>query len=104
MAIVWFLMGRVVGLTTGIPCSTAEDCRSLALPASRAVWEARSYMAWENEYVNFYQKEPQEMKTYGDLIDAHERSDDPRYVELIDKWNASVDGIGYLMNLAIPII
>jgi hypothetical protein len=104
MAVIWFLMGRVVGLTTGIQCSTAEDCRSLPLPCSRAVWEARSYTAWENEYLNFYHKQPQEMKTFGDLIDAHERSDDPRYVELIDKWNASVDGIGHLMNLAIPII
>jgi hypothetical protein len=104
MAIIWFLMGRVVGLTTGIQCSTAEDCRSLPLPSSRAVWEARSYTAWENEYINFYHKEPQDMKTYGDLMDAHERSDDARCVEMIDNWNASVDGVGYMMNLAMPII
>jgi hypothetical protein len=104
MAIVWFLMGRVVGLTTGIPCSTAEDCRALPLPAPRSIWEARSYSAWENEYVSFYHNEPLEMKTFGDLIDAHARSADPHYAELIDCWNARVDGVGYMMNLAISIV
>ena len=104
MSIIWFLIGSVVGITTGIPCGTTEASRDLPLPAPRSIWEARSYSDWENEYVAFYKSDQPRMSTFGELIEAHKRSAEPHYAQLIDNWNAGIDGIGHLMNLAIPMV
>ncbi|KAG9232721.1 hypothetical protein BJ875DRAFT_69579 [Amylocarpus encephaloides] len=104
MCILWFLMDRVVSVTTGIACDTTAGYRDLPLPSHRSLWEAQSQEAWQSEYIAVYNNSSPSPNRFGDLIDAHKHQDNPGSMQLLDSWNTGIDGIGYMLNLAIAMV
>jgi hypothetical protein len=104
MAIIWFLTDRCVSVRTGIPCDATEGFRDLPLPCPKALWEAQSRDAWASEYGAVYcDKEPR-LSRFGDLVDAHSKYGDASAMKMIDKWNAGIDNLGSLLNLAVFLV
>jgi hypothetical protein len=99
MSILWFLLGCVVCVKTGIVCDPSQSYRHIPLPSSKYLWEAPTQAAWEKEQ-EAYRMLPGELLTLGDLMDAQSNGFSPPHSHRLDKWNAGVDGVGVLLNLA----
>lgn len=104
MAIIWFLLDRIVSVSTGISCGASQSFRDLPLPCTKTLWEARTYSSWETEYVTVYSNTTPRLHRFGDIIDANKGLEDPFNLHLIDTWNAGIDDLGGLLNLALAMV
>jgi len=71
-------------------------------------WEAKTEAQWRTEYQNAVSARNAShggaLKTFGDLIDAHQRVPGVERDERLDVWNAGIDHLGMLLNLAVYMI
>ncbi|KAH8810575.1 hypothetical protein F5884DRAFT_779666 [Xylogone sp. PMI_703] len=98
----WFLTSRVVSVKAIIDCYALELYADLTLPSPKVLWEASTDPLWQFEYeLDSLEKQPR-LSTVGELVDAHRRPNNLSDA-LLDTWNAGVDDLGFLLNLAIEI-
>ena len=76
----------------------------MPLPCTKTEWEARTEAQWRVEYENAMTSKGAALITFGDLIDAHKRSRSGRNSEGLDIWNAGIDHLGVLLNLAVHLV
>ncbi len=95
----WFLIGCVICVKTGITCDPSLSYRDLPLPGLKSLWEATSQSAWELEYEASRDLQASGLETLGNLIDAQKSSHSTSNAQKLDKWNAGVDNLGSLLNL-----
>ena len=67
--------------------------------ASKTVWEARSRDEWETEKAFYDISSP--MTTFGELVTAKQQPGDALNARKIDTWEAGVDKLGIMMNIAV---
>lgn len=102
VACLWFLTSRVASVKASIDCDALELFADLALPSSKVLWEASTDPLWQFEYeLDSLEKCPR-LSSVGDLIQAHQRPNSVTNAQL-DTWNAGIDDLGFLLNLAIGI-
>lgn len=73
----------------------------LPLPATRLTWQSCNQSEWKQHLAL---ESGRRLKTLGDLMDAHNRVDDPVIAKELDAWNAQSDQLGALLNVAITIL
>ncbi|KAF2099004.1 hypothetical protein NA57DRAFT_76240 [Rhizodiscina lignyota] len=96
----WFLIGCAICVKTGVVCDPSQSYRSLPLPGLKYLWEAPSQAAWEVEYEASRVLQTSGLVTLGDLIDTQQSGYLVSNAQKLDKWNAGVDNLGSLLNLA----
>ena len=104
LANLWFLFGCVVCFKTGQICDASQSYRVIQLPCTKAVWQASTQSAWEAEYEASRSSQACGFATLGDLIDAQRSFHMPSVARKLDIWNAGVDNLGALLNLAGTIV
>lgn len=92
----WFLINRTVSVKTQPNCSTTEQPRTLPLPASKLLWEARSLADWTDEI----QADVPSICSFGDLIDSRQKNDEVFHARRLNAWNARTDKLGSLLSIA----
>ena len=95
----WFLIGCVICIKTGVACDPTQSYRSLPLPGLKSVWEAQTHSAWKLEYEANHHLHTSGLVTLGDLIDVQKAGYSMSNAQKLDKWNAGVDNLGSLLNL-----
>ena len=95
----WFLIGCVVCVKTGVTCDPTQSYRFLPLPGLKSLWEASSQSAWKSEYEASRVLQASGLSTLGDLIDVQKSAYSQANAQKLDKWNAGVDNLGSLLNL-----
>ena len=96
----WFLLNCIISISNGLYCEVLEDYRMIPLPSPKAQWEASSHTGWENEL----EFNSNTLWTFGNLLDAHKWSNEPLSAQRLDSWNARIDNLGSLMNIATSIM
>jgi hypothetical protein len=104
LANLWFLIGCVICVKTGIPCDPSQTFRFLSLPSLKSLWEAPTQSAWEVEYEASHDLQMSGLVTVGDLIDVQKSVYSPRNAQKLDTWNAGIDNLGSLLNLVSGIV
>ncbi|KAL9095961.1 MAG: hypothetical protein Q9165_001959 [Trypethelium subeluteriae] len=85
---------------TGVACDVLNGFRSLPLCSPKAIWEAKTPLAWQSEY-DLYKSMPRTgLDVLGDLIDACKQSDMGSSKPRLDDWNAKIDNLGILLRLS----
>jgi hypothetical protein len=74
----------------------------LPLVSNKTLWEARSLAEWETEKALYDASYP--MTTFDELVEAKRRSTQPLYRRKLETWDAGVDKIGILLNIATELI
>ncbi|KAH6670595.1 hypothetical protein B0J14DRAFT_99524 [Halenospora varia] len=100
----WFLIGRIVSIRTGIQCDAVHAFRIIPLPSPKSMWEARCASEWEAERDHACRNLNHGMATFGDLIDAHREATQQSNARTLDIWNAGADNLSSLLNLAIAMV
>ena len=95
----WFLIGCVVCVKTGIRCDPSQSYRTIPLPSPKSLWEAHTQSAWESEYEASRICQISGLVTLGDLIDLQQSAYTPSDARKLDQWNAGIDNLGSLLNL-----
>lgn len=95
----WFLVGSVICVKTGIPCDPMQSYRTIPLPSLKSLWEASDQQTWESEYEATRNLQLSGLTTLGDLIDAQTSALVHKNAQKLDKWNAGIDNLGSLLNL-----
>jgi len=68
-------------------------------------WEAKTEAQWRKEHENAAARSNStSLHTLGDLIDAQKHSSRDRLSEGLDIWNAGLDHLGVLLNLAVHLV
>ncbi len=88
----------------------SDHFREIPLPCTKIEWEARTEAKWRFERANAAKRRGVGVSySFGDLIDAHQQcskgggaSESER--EKLDIWNAGIDGLGMLLNLAVHLV
>ena len=91
-------MSNIVSAQAEIPCSGLRIARDLPIVSTRAMWEARSREEWMSEKTFFEMSRP--FMTFGEIVDARERSRDPVNSRKLQNWDAGTDKLGMLLNIA----
>lgn len=104
LANLWFLIGCVICVKTGLVCDASQSYRTLLLPSPKSLWEAPTQSAWESEYEASRILQTSGLVTLGDLIDVQQSDFLPSNAQKLDKWNAGVDNLGTLLNLVSTMI
>jgi hypothetical protein len=76
-----------------------HDIYRLPLSSARHAWEARTRGEWETEKCLEDISCP--LTTFGELLTAQERPEDPLYADKLSNWEAGADKLGMMMNIAI---
>ncbi|RDW74921.1 hypothetical protein BP6252_06063 [Coleophoma cylindrospora] len=95
----WFLIGCVICVKTGISCDPSLSYRNIPLPSLKSLWEAPTHSAWESEYGASHMLQASGLANLGDLIDAQQSGHLPLNAQKLDIWNAGIDNLGSLLNL-----
>ncbi|KAN0089203.1 hypothetical protein V8E51_019463 [Hyaloscypha variabilis] len=102
---VWFILGLVFHLRTGVPCFISDHFREMPLPCKKTEWEANTKAQWRIEHENASARSRSTaLRTFGELIDAHQSTPRGRNSEGLDAWNAGIDHLGVLLNLAVHLV
>ncbi|KAF2665020.1 hypothetical protein BT63DRAFT_82774 [Microthyrium microscopicum] len=104
MTNLWFLIGTVICIKTGMMCDDSPSYKPIPLPALKSLWEASSESAWGFEYEATRNIQTSGLETFGDLMEAQKYRFLPSNAQRLDKWNAGVDNLGVLLTLASTII
>lgn len=97
----WFVMSRVVSAEADAPCTRFYGYACLPLVSGKGLWEARSREEWETEKAFHDASFP--MTVFGELVDARRRPDSPHDGRLT-AWEANVDKMGLIMNIATALV
>ena len=116
-AMTYFMMAQQFELYFGLPCNRADDYtfEEINLPASKALWEAKDFNSWHEEY-RLSEANDQEVRLksgilwqlkYTDLIESnHQQSQRGSsqglkavVEERIKEWQKRVDDFGILVAL-----
>ncbi|KAL5398664.1 hypothetical protein PMIN03_012753 [Paraphaeosphaeria minitans] len=99
-SLVWFLITRTIVVAPKEDCHTTNDPWGLPLPAPQTQWEARTREAWMKEIWS----ESPAITTFGNLISAKQHIDKPEGKQNLAAWNAKVDRLGSLLNVAVALV
>ncbi|KAL7934393.1 hypothetical protein V8C35DRAFT_41320 [Trichoderma chlorosporum] len=94
----WFFMSRIVSPSAGSAFIRAYPPNMLPLVSNKSLWEARSREEWETEKALHDASYP--MTTFDELVEAKRRSHEPFYRRRLETWDAGVDKLGMLINIA----
>jgi len=104
VACIWFILGRVFHVRTNKPCFVSEHYREILLPCSKTEWEARDESQWGKEHGHAAAGSTTALRTIGDLIDAHRRLPGAQISDRLGMWNAGIDHLGMVLNLAVCMV
>jgi hypothetical protein len=106
VACVWFILNLVFNIRTGRPCWCSDHFRELLLPCPKAEWEAKTEAQWKKEHdiSAASASSTTALLTFGDLIDAHGRLPGGSVSDKLAVWNAGIDHLGMVLNLAVRIV
>lgn len=99
---VWFFMSRIISPTVTNSFMRAYPLHMLPLVSNKSLWEARSRQEWETERA--LQDACYPMTTFAELIEAKRRSNELFYKRRLETWDAGVDKMGMLINIATDLI
>ncbi|KAL7961212.1 hypothetical protein V8C34DRAFT_274066 [Trichoderma compactum] len=99
---VWFFMSRIISPTVSNSFMRAYPLYMLPLVSNKSLWEARSRQEWETERA--LQDACYPMTTFAELIEAKRRSNELFYKRRLETWDAGVDKMGMLINIATDLI
>ncbi|KAH6643233.1 hypothetical protein C7974DRAFT_387091 [Boeremia exigua] len=99
-SIVWFLITRTVVVALKENCYFTNAPDALPLPAPQTQWEARNSETWMKEV---WSGNPA-ITTFGNLITAKRRIDEPESKQRLAAWNARTDRLGPLLNAAVALV
>ncbi|KAL6812491.1 hypothetical protein J3E69DRAFT_123496 [Trichoderma sp. SZMC 28015] len=99
---VWFFMSRIISPTVSNSFMRAYPLHMLPLVSNKSLWEARSRQEWETERA--LQDACYPMTTFAELIEAKRRSNELFYKRRLETWDAGVDKMGMLINIATDLI
>ncbi|KAL6697258.1 hypothetical protein J3F84DRAFT_282663 [Trichoderma pleuroticola] len=99
---VWFFMSRIIFPTASTSFMRAYPLHMLPLVSNKSLWEARSRQEWETERA--LQDACYPMTTFAELIEAKKRSNELFYKRRLETWDAGVDKMGMLINIATDLI
>lgn len=99
IACLWFITNRVASVKSRMECYALEGFFNLPLPSSKLLWEASTSPLWQFEYELDALKKTSRVSTIGELVNAQQRPNDFLNARL-DAWNAGIDELGFLLNLA----
>ncbi|KAI1108629.1 hypothetical protein F5Y14DRAFT_73338 [Nemania sp. NC0429] len=108
-ALFWFVVSRVIVLTSDLHCPPILRYRGLALPSPETLWSARTNEEWEAARAEL-QEQHQEplhhniLRTVGDLIDSRACTSDPRRRNQVSNWLATSDKLGLMVMIASSMI
>ncbi|GAB7344352.1 hypothetical protein MBLNU457_2214t1 [Dothideomycetes sp. NU457] len=95
----WFLIGCVVCIKSGVPCDPSQSYRNLPLPCIKSLWEASTRDTWAAEVESSRILQSSGLSTLGDLLDTQASASSMSSALKLDKWNAGADTLGSLLNL-----
>lgn len=99
----WFAINRVFSLKASrAHCAGFDNFSHLALTSAKTAWEARTLGEWEAEKSFHDVSSP--MATFGELIVAKRQSADPVHSRKLETWEAGVDKLGMMMNIAVELV
>lgn len=102
MSCLWFVIVRVFAFNTDEgACSNLDKVFCLPLSSTKTLWEARSREEWLVETTLDYSGYP--LQTFGELFEVYKQSDIESYAQRLDSWQAGLDKLGVMMNIAIEL-
>ena len=104
LANLWFLIGCVICVKTGIACDPSQSYKFIPLPSLKSLWEAPTQSTWESEYEAGRILQTSGLATLGDLIDIQRSGYSISNAQKLDKWNAGIDNLGFLLNLVVTMV
>jgi hypothetical protein len=99
-SLVWFLITRTIVVVPKTDCHTTNTPDALPLPAPQMQWEARTRDAWLKELG----AEGPAITTFGSLVNAKQHIHEQESKQLLSAWNAKMDRLGSLLNIAVALI
>jgi hypothetical protein len=99
VAILWFLVSRVVCVATDTPCNTPEEIQTLPLSSPKSLWEANRRSLWQEEYEAYKVAQSTKLSAFGQLLDAQRGAVKVADTRKLDAWNSGIDNLGTLLNL-----
>ncbi|KAL7910420.1 hypothetical protein GGI35DRAFT_366288 [Trichoderma velutinum] len=99
---VWFFMSRIISPSVSSSFIRAYPLHMLPLVSNKSLWEARSREEWETEKA--LQDASYPMTSFAELIEAKRRSTELFYRRRLETWDAGVDKMGMLINIATDLI
>jgi len=100
----WFLIGCVVCIKSGVPCDPSQSYRNLPLPSMKSLWEAPTKEKWAAELELSHILQSSGLSNLGDLLDTQASASTMSSARKLDRWNAGVDTLGSLLNLTSMIL
>lgn len=107
VAWVWFSLSVVYQIRSGVPgvpCRVADSTEGMPLPCTKTEWEAQTEEDWRREYYKARDSQSTaSIQTFGDLANAYKGSPADRATKAtqLEAWNAGIDNLGVLLNLAV---
>ncbi|QGA13108.1 hypothetical protein EYB26_000753 [Talaromyces marneffei] len=107
VAWVWFALSVVYQIRSGVPgvpCRVADSTEGMPLPCTKTEWEAQTEEDWRREYYKARSSQSTaSIQTFGDLANASRGSPAERHAKAtqLEAWNAGIDNLGVLLNLAV---
>lgn len=99
-SLIWLLITRTIVVVLRTGCHTTDTPETLPLPAPQTQWEARTREGWTKEFG----VEGALIATFGGLIKARQHTEEQESKEDLAVWNARVDRLGSLLNIAVALV
>jgi hypothetical protein len=99
-SLVWFLITRTIVVVPKTDCHTTNTPDALPLPAPQMQWEAQTREAWLEELG----AEGPAITTFGSLVNAKQHIHEQESKHMLSAWNARMDRLGSLLNIAVALI
>jgi hypothetical protein len=96
-------MSMVFSVQTGVKCESTQNFGAIPLPASKLQWEANSHATWEQRRIT-ENNGLGELRTIANLLEVHQKYEEPVFAQKLDSWNAKQDQSGSLLNLAVSLV
>lgn len=74
------------------------------MPCSKMEWESNIEDDWEREHKHNSMASNTAMCTLGDLVEAHRQPPDAQSFKKLSTWNAGIDNLGMLLNVAVRLV
>ncbi|RBQ99297.1 hypothetical protein FVER53590_13627 [Fusarium verticillioides] len=99
MSCLWLIIGCVITIENGKKCNICSDMRSLPLPSSKLLWEARSLEEWQTEKAFFDMSCP--FMTLGELVEAKADAGNAAKAQRLQNWEMGSDKMTAMLNIAV---
>ncbi|KAF0325421.1 hypothetical protein GQ607_007455 [Colletotrichum asianum] len=106
IACVWFLVAQISSVRMGMPCGILDAWHNLRLPCHQSQWTANTSDEWkeETEALSSMRNLDKRPVTFGDLYELNKGANHQAVIDRLDVWNAGVDNLGVLLNVAVNMI